>query len=257
MRPELAQTNPTIDTMLAHHSVRKYSNRPLDQDILDAVLAAALSAPTSSNMNSWSVITVRNPDLKRELAASTLGNEFINKAPVFLVWVADLNRAHGLCVKNDLDPVVLQYQEAILVATLDTALAAQNALVAAESLGLGACYVGGIRTNIDLVCDLLELPDYCFPLFGMTLGWPSKNDAAQVRPRLPLYARAFEESYKQGPIEAGIDELEAANTAYLDEQGRPGQSWIRNALGQWSNTEGLHGRELNRGVIAKRGLLDR
>lgn len=255
-RPALTHSNETIESMLSHHSVRKFSEKAVDSATLEAILAAALSSPTSSNQNSWSVVVIEDKQLKRELAQTTLGNDFINAAPLFLVWLADLSRAETICTGEGLTPAVLEYQEALLLGTIDCALAAQNAVVAAESLGLGTCYVGGIRTNIEAVSELLGLPQYCYPVVGLALGWPDPADSSGVRPRLDLSGRAFRDTYDAAGAKAAIERLEVDNASYMEQQGKPGQSWIKTSARRWSDVGTLRGRENNREVIARRGLLD-
>jgi nitroreductase len=242
--------------MLQHHSVRAFTNEPVPEDALQAILVSALSAATSSNQNSWSVVTVRDPERKKRLMESTGSNPFIAQAPVFFVWVADLSRAHRLAEAQGVDPVVLHYQEALLIATVDAALAAQNAVVAAESLGLGTCYVGGIRTQIDTVSELLNLPEYSYPVLGLSVGCPSPDDSAGVKPRLPLSAVAFDEQYDATAADAGIPVLERETSEYFASQGVAHHSWSEKSLIRWSSMRALRGRENNRGVIAARGLLD-
>lgn len=253
-RPQLPVSTPAIDVMTSHHSVRSYTEDPISEEHLLAILASASSAATSSNQNSWSVIVVRDHDLKHDLMEATGKNPFIAQAPVFLVWIADLSRAHRLAKKKDAIVDSLKYQEALLVGTIDATLAAQNAVVAAESFGMGTCYVGGIRTNIEKVCDLLNLPEYSYPVVGLSLGWPA--DQAEVKPRLPLNSVAFNEAYDVAAADAGIEILDRATAEYFDSQGFPGVIWSQKALRRWAGPEVMNGREKNREVIARRGLLD-
>ncbi|MSS84881.1 NADPH-dependent oxidoreductase [Actinomycetaceae bacterium WB03_NA08] len=253
-RQQLPVSTPAIDVMTSHHSVRRYADEPISEDHLLAILASASSAATSSNQNSWSVIVVRDRDLKHDLMEATGKNPFIAQAPVFLVWVADLSRAHRLAEKKHAVVDALQYQEALLVGTIDATLAAQNAVVAAESFGMGTCYVGGIRTNIEKVCGLLNLPEYSYPVVGLALGWPA--DQAGVKPRLPLSSVAFNETYDVAAADAGIEELDRTTAEYFESQGFPGVVWSQKALQRWAGPEVMNGREKNREVIARRGLLD-
>jgi Nitroreductase len=253
-RPELTVTNDTIRTILEHHSVREYSDAPISDAHIEAIIAAGSAAATSSNLNSWSVIVVRDSNMRRQLMETTGKNGFIMDAPVFLVWLADLSRSHRMAEQAGAAAEGLKYQEALLIGAVDVALAAQNAVVAAESLGLGTCYVGGIRTNIDQVCKLLELPMFCVPIVGMSLGWPDDN--ASVKPRLPLTAVAFEEKYDTAAADAGIEALEAETREYFASQGHNGVSWKKKTISRWQSPSALGGREKNRAKIAARGLED-
>lgn len=240
--------------MVKHHSVRKYHDEPVSEEDLQAITAAALSAPTSSNQNSWSVVVVRDPYRKRSLMRATGKNSFIDQAPVFMVWIADLSRAHRLAEREGRTYEALLYQEALLVGFVDAALAAQNAAVAAESLGLGTCYVGGIRTNIEEVCQILHLPAFAVPAFGLTIGWPADNGG--VKPRLPLSSVCFDEVYDSAAADQGIKTLESETREYFATQGYQDISWTQKALSRWENAASLGNRRNNREVIQGLGLAD-
>ena len=128
-----------LDLQLAHRSVRKFAPGEVSDDQLQAMVAAAQSAPTSSNLQPWSVVVVRDPARKARLAACAAGQRFIEEAPVLLVWVADLGRARRLAERAGVSVDAADYLETTIIGFVDTALAAQNAVVAAESLGLGTC----------------------------------------------------------------------------------------------------------------------
>lgn len=244
--------------MINHHSVRKYVPGPLPEEDLHAVLVAAQSAPTSSGQHAWSVVIVEQDARKQELSSLTgRGNPFIAEAGAFLVFCGDLSRQAWLAEQQEVTLPALDYQEALLVATVDASLAAQNAVVAAESLGYGTCYVGGIRTNLTEVCSLLDLPPYAFPLVGLAIGYRSQEDQATVRPRLPLTALAHKETYSQTMSQSGIDSLERANREYFEQQGRPQVSWKERSVRRWLSTESSNKRLANRERIAERGFLDR
>lgn len=256
-RPSLEVTNGTIDSILAHKVVRAFSDKPVTPAELEAILAAALSAPTSSNQNCWSVVAVRDPKVKAEVTAATGRNEFLNDAPVLLVWLADLSRAHKLCEDAGVQAEVMDYQEGLLIATIDVALASQNALVAAESLGMGTCYIGGIRTDIERVAELLDLPQYCYPVLGMAIGWPSEEGQGTVKPRIELSARAFEDRYDGSGTEEAMDKMERENNEMLESLGLQPMSWKQFCVKHWSDVDSMAGRAHNREIIAGRGFLDR
>lgn len=258
-RPVLATeaTNDTITRLLAHRSVRRYGTAPVTAEVVEALAAAAQSAATSSSQHAWSVIEVRDPARKAELASLTGSNPFINDAPVFLVFVVDLSRQARLAKQRGAGMEALQYQEALLVGTVDAALAAQNTVVAAESLGLGTCYVGGIRTHLEEVSELLRLPDYTFPLVGLALGWPESTDTAGVKPRPPKNSVWFQEAYAEADADAGLAQLEEDTREYYESQGVPGYSWARRALSRWRDRDSIQGRADNSAKIAAKGFTAR
>jgi nitroreductase len=193
---------PTIDQIYKHTSIRRYKSDPLPRELVEDIVAAGQRASTSSNLQTYSAIAVDDP-IKRSRLAELCGNQaFIREAPVFIAWCADLSRLERICQMRAYS-FVSEYVENFLVAVIDVALVMQNAALAAESLGLGICYIGAIRNHPDEIIDLLELPRLVFPLVGMTLGWP--NVEAKPRPRLPTRAIFHWDKYNS---EAEKDALE-------------------------------------------------
>ena len=176
---------PTIDLIHKHGSVRNYKPDPLDRDIIKMIVHAGQKAATSSNLQLYSVVVTQEL-AERRMLQEWCGNQgHISQAPVFLTWCADLSRIDRICSVKNLSHQS-GYVENFLLAAVDASIAAQNAALAAESIGLGFCYIGAIRNKPRQVIELLKLPQLVFPLFGMTVGWPISPPT--VRPRLPLNA---------------------------------------------------------------------
>jgi FMN reductase (NADPH) len=186
--------NQTIETLLNHRSIRKFKEDPVSEDQLSTILDAAQQASTSSYMMAYSIIGVTDPNKKSELAEIT-GQEYVKDNGHLFVFCADLHR-HTLHAADkqyeDMKPN-LENSEHFLVSAIDAALAAQNAAIAAESMGLGICYIGSIRNQLDRVDQLLSLPKHVIPLFGMVLGVPAHEP--NKKPRLPRKAVYFENEY--------------------------------------------------------------
>jgi len=185
-------TNPTIDTMQAHRSIRKFQNKPITNEILETILSAAQCAATSNHVQAYTIIQIRKPTMRQTIAEICGHQAWIVQAPVFLVFCADLNRLQTACERYGKE-MALGYAEQFIVATVDTALIGQNTLLAAESLGLGGVFIGAVRNDPQKICDLLEIPDQAYPVFGMCLGYP--DDDPPVKPRLPLEAIFKQETY--------------------------------------------------------------
>jgi FMN reductase (NADPH) len=184
--------NTTLDLIHRHASVRRYKPDPVPASVIEAVVAAGQRASTSSNMQAYSVVAVTDA-AKRQRLADLCGNQqFIAEAPVFLAWLADLARLDRACQLRGYAQVT-ERVESFLIPAVDCAIAAQNAALAAESLGLGMCYIGSIRNNPQEVIELLGLPRLTFPITGMTLGWPAREP--RLKPRLPLEAILHWETY--------------------------------------------------------------
>jgi FMN reductase (NADPH) len=191
--------NPTLDLIHRHASVRHYKPDPVPASIIETIVASAQCASTSSNLQAYSVVAITDATKREKLAALCDNQLFICAAPTFLAWCVDLARLDRVCELRGYTQVT-EYTENFLIAAVDVALAAQNAALAAESLGLGICYVGALRNDPQEVIPLLGLPRLVFPLFGMTLGWPAKE--AHVKPRLPLKAVLHWEKYNPGQEDA-------------------------------------------------------
>ncbi|GAA3114751.1 NADPH-dependent oxidoreductase [Rhizobium viscosum] len=176
--------NAHIEHMMNHRSVRRFLPDGLPDGALETMVAAAQSASSSSNLHMWSVIAVTDPEVKSELyRVSGWGNPFIEDAPAFLLWVADQSRNNAISKAAGGSAIVHDYLDALVMATIDTALAAQNAALAAESLGLGVVYIGGMRNKSQEVADLLDLPGYSYVTFGMVVGYPAPEAQGRLRPR--------------------------------------------------------------------------
>ncbi|MGA2784468.1 MAG: NADPH-dependent oxidoreductase [Candidatus Bathyarchaeia archaeon] len=175
----------TIELIHSHGSVRGYKPDPVPAETIERIVAAAQHSSTSSNLQMMSVVAVTDAPTRNRLAELCGNQKHISAAPVFLAWCADLNRLDRVCELRGYKQVT-EYVENFLIAAIDVSLASQTGALAAESLGLGICYIGGIRDNPREVIDLLALPRLVFPVMGMTVGWPAAKP--RVRPRLPIHA---------------------------------------------------------------------
>jgi FMN reductase (NADPH) len=204
--------NSTINQLQQHRSIRKYKSDPLTEEQLKAIIESAQSAPTSSNMQAYSVIAVTNPETKRELAKLAANQPYIEECPVFLVWCADLHRLqHATAAVEEVQ--MPTSTEIFIIATVDAALAAQNATLAAESLGLGTVYIGGIRDNIRDISKLLRLPKFVYPVFGMCVGYPDQEPTH--RPRLPVEAILHREHYSTDHYDASIEQYNQSLQTFM------------------------------------------
>lgn len=180
---------PTIDLLRAHRSIRHYTDEPITEAQREAIIASAQAASTSSFLQCSSIIRVTDKALREKLVELTGGQQHVAQAAEFWVFCADFNRHLQICPQAQLG-----LAEQLLLGVVDTAMMGQNALTAAESLGLGGVYIGGIRNSIEAVTGLLELPKHVLPLFGLCLGWPA--DDPQVKPRLPASLVVHENRYQ-------------------------------------------------------------
>ncbi|MFT6987562.1 MAG: FMN reductase (NADPH) [Psychromonas sp.] len=186
--------NQVIDLLNNHRSIRKFTAESISKEKLNAIIQAAGSAATSNNIQAYSIINITNNDNRKELAALAGSQTWVEKSPVFLVFCADLKRSEDVCHYEQKE-MASGYTEQFLIATVDATLAAQNAMVAAESLGLGGVFIGGIRNNPEKVCQLLKIPDHVYPVFGMCLGYP--DEKPEQKPRLPVEVTLMENYYSE------------------------------------------------------------
>ena len=191
----------TIKLMKAHTSVRCFQEQEIPQADLEEILTAGQMASSWKNFQSYSVILVRSQE-KKDALYELVPQEAIRQSAAFLLFVGDLNRAEkGASLHTDtFQP---QGVEGLLITSVDAALAGQNALLAAESLGYGGVIIGLVRYKSEEVAELFNLPDYTYPVFGIALGVPDQQH--DVKPRLPLSQVVFEEEYQEQSVEAILD----------------------------------------------------
>ncbi|MEI8595938.1 oxygen-insensitive NADPH nitroreductase [Photobacterium sp. Hal280] len=197
--------NQTIDTILAHRSIRRFTSEPIQADVLSTLLDCAIAASSSSFIQCVSVIRVADTDKRTQLAHLAGDQPYVASAAEFLVFCVDFHRHLQIHPEAQLG-----FTEQTLIGAVDAALMAQNCLLAAESLGLGGVYIGGIRNNPAEVAALLDMPKHVMPVFGLCLGYPDQNPEA--KPRLPQSLVIHQNSYQQ--------ELDRHQLAEYDEKVR-------------------------------------
>jgi len=253
--PRPAQWNDTLDLLLAHRSHRAYLPEKLPEGALETIVAAAQSASTSSNLQVWSVVAVEDQERKNRIADLCGGQQHVRDCAVLLVWLSDLARLEKLGADKGRDAGALPYLELFLTGVVDAALAAQNATVALEALGLGCCFIGAMRNKPEEVAAELDLPKNVFAVFGMTVGRPDPNAGADVKPRLGQGAVLHREHYVWGEAQReAIDTLDEKFKDFQKEQNLPEQGWIRQVLSRVRGPDAMSGREKLKDVLAKLGI---
>jgi len=252
--PPAGANTAVLHHLLAHRSVRAYLPDALPEGTLAHLVAAAQSAPTSSNLQAWSVLAVTDPERKARLSEWSRDQAHIRQAPLFLVWLADLSRldrvAQGLGLPSDAN----QYLEQFLVASIDASLAAQNAVVAAEALGLGTVYIGALRNRAPEVAAELKLPAHVFPLFGLCVGHPDPAQPAAVKPRLAQSVVLHHEHYSAEAEAAEVPRYDQAIQAFQRDQGLPPVPWSQQASQRVAGPQSLSGRDHLRRFITWQGF---
>lgn len=252
--PAAGPWNAQIEALLAHRSVRGYRSDALPEGTLETLVAAAQSAATSSNLQTWSVVAVTDPAAKAVLAKVANNQKHIEQCPLFLVWLADISRNRRLAEAEGAELVGAAYLETFLVAAIDAALAAQNATVAAESLGLSTVYIGALRNDPLAVKALLGLPDGAMGVFGLCVGYAAPEAAGEVKPRLPQDAVLHRGRYRCADEPALRAAYDARMTAFSQRNEMAADNWTRRVINRLGSIAALNGRDKLAGIVRAMGF---
>jgi nitroreductase len=240
--------------LLGHRSVRSYLPDPLPAGTLEALIAAAQSAATSSNLQSWSVVAVTDPARKARLAALAGGQRHIAECPLFLVWIADLARLRAIGDAGGLPTTGLDHLEMFVIAAIDAAIAAQNAVVAAEALGLGTVYIGALRNRPEEVAAEVGLPPLAAALFGLCVGHPDPARPGRVKPRLPQTSVLHHERYDQAAALAPVAAYDRTMAAFNAEERTGIADWSGHSQRRVAGPTSLNGRDRLGAALAALGF---
>ena len=187
--------NPVLQQLHDRKSVRVYEDRPIPAEIKRAVLEAAIQAPTAGNMALYTILDITDPEKKAALSKSCDDQPFIATAPMVLIFCADYHRWYDVFCQY-VDQVRKPDTGDLFLAQADALIAAQNAVVAAHSLGLGSCYIGDITENYEYHRQLLNLPKYVVPAAMLCFGYPTQQQESRPKPpRHPLEDLVHENVY--------------------------------------------------------------
>lgn len=227
-------------------SVRAYEDKGIPKDIKESIINAAMRAPTAGNMMLYSIIDITDQSIKNTLVKTCDNQPFIAKAPLVLVFVADYQRWIDYYMECDVPKICNEKSEKmrtpqegdLLLACCDALIAAQNAVIAAESFGLGSCYIGDIMENYEIHRDLFDLPDYTFPITMVCFGYPTEQQKQRTQPeRFDKEFIVFNNKYKR--LESGdFKEMFSSyeNLKFLPGASNMGQhSYIRKFSAEFSD----------------------
>lgn len=192
-----------LEKLNERRTIRKYTDQKVDQELLTKLLETAFRASNTGNMQAYSVVVTTNETIKEKLSPAHFNQPMIKQAPVVLTFCADYNRFTKWCEQRDADPGYDNFQS-FMATTIDTLIAAQTFCVAAESEGLGICYIGTTTYNAKEIIDTLNLPKLVVPITTITLGYPAEKP--ELTDRLPLKAVVHTETY-QDYSSTEIDDL--------------------------------------------------
>lgn len=186
--------NKIIELLKNRRSYRDFDeNYVLPAEDLQAILDASRQAPSWMNGQFYSIVVIKDKQLREQLVKWNPGNPHMLKSSAFLLFIGDLHRTKMVSEAHNSAYPIDESIEPILLATTDAALALENAVIAAESLGLGTVVVGSIRKHGQEISQLIGLPDNTFPLFGLSIGKPVIE--MKVKPRLPEAAVVHYDRY--------------------------------------------------------------
>lgn len=198
-----------LNILTKHRSIRKYTGATISDDMLDRILEAGCRASTTGNMQVYSIVVNRSAEMKKKLAGCHFNQPMVEKAPVVLTFCADFNRFNLWCRQNNAEPGYDNFLS-FFTAAIDALLVAQNVCIAAESEGLGICYLGTTTYLAGKIIEVLGLPAGVVPVTTVTMGWPAENP--MLADRLGLDAIVHRETYKNFSKE-DITRLYAAREA--------------------------------------------
>lgn len=182
-----------MNLMKQHTSIRNFKDKKLSEQTKNELITVAQSGSSSNFVQAYSIIDVTDPKIREEIGNISQSAPYVIKSGAFFIFSIDFYRHAQILKKAGLSLAGISNVEALLVGAVDTTIAGQNMALAAESQGLGICYIGGIRNDIIQVADLLHLPKYTVPLFGLTIGYPASKN--QLKPRLPRKNISFKNTY--------------------------------------------------------------
>ncbi|MBS0224515.1 MAG: NADPH-dependent oxidoreductase [Proteobacteria bacterium] len=252
--PSVGPWNDTITSLLRHRSVRGYRPDPVPAGTLETLIAAAQSAATSSNMQWSSAIAVTDPAKKKVLAEIAGGQKHIEECPLFIAWVADMARNQRISDQEKVDFACMPWLETFMVACIDVALAAQNAVVAAESIGLSTVYIGAMRNDPVRVAELLGLPRQAFVVFGLCVGYATEKAVGEVKPRLPQGIVLHHERYDAGQEAKLRQSYDAEMTKFSQRHELQAATWTQRVLNRLGPLRSMNGREKMRTALASLGF---
>ena len=231
--------NPVLESLFKHKSIRKYKNQPLEDEKLNLIIKAAQAAPTWCNGEQVSIIVIKEQSQKDKIKDLCWGQKYISTCSVFLVFCADFYRCSIAFEKagksKEEFEKYIKNIDTVFIGCHDVGISMQNAVVAAESMGLGTVDIGAIRYKSLEVVKELNLPKYVIPICGLCVGYP--DDDPGIKPRLPMSAVCFEGKYDTEKAKAGIDEYDETMKNYLAkrETNARDSNWSKSISGAYTS----------------------
>lgn len=206
--------NDTVKTLKSHRAYRHFkAGRPVCAEHVQTIIDCARQAPSWMNGQHYTIINISDEALRRRIVGLQPANPQVGTCGLFLIFIADLNRARLCSEAYGGSFSAATHSDSLITAVTDASLAAQNAAVAAESLGYGTCFIGGMRFIAQELIELLQLPRHTMPVFGLCIGEPDID--MRLKPRLPQATVYAENRYPdEQTLSDGLEAYEATMTAF-------------------------------------------
>lgn len=234
--------NEIIKSLQNRKSIRVYEDKPISLDDKQLILQSAMEAPTAGNQQMYTILDITDQELKDKLAVSCDNQPFIAKAPMVLIFCADMQKWFDAFVEGGARPRKPAEGDFALSIT-DAVIAAQNAVVAAESLGIGSCYIGDIMEQCEFHRELLHLPEYVFPAAMLVLGYPTKQQKERKKPKRCRLEDIVQENTYQRRNGESLRKMFEKETI---EKGKTFEEWTRAFCERKYNSD--FSREMSRSV---------
>ena len=208
--------NAILQAQSTHKSIRQYTDKTIDDALLKQLIQCAQGAASSSFIQAYSIVQVTNKDNRAKIATLAGGQKWVESAAEFLIICADLTRVEQCSLEQGLGELEGN-AEHFIAATTDATFMAQNLMLGAESVGLGAVFIGGIRNDPAQVAELLHLPKQVYPVFGLCLGYPDTQP--DLKPRLPVDVILHKDSYDSSRCADDVKTYDAQMQAYYQSRG--------------------------------------
>ena len=232
--------NEVIRQLAARKSTRAFLDKPIPPEAKQAILQAAVMAPTAGNQQLYTILDITDQNIKNQLVKSCDNQPFIASAPMVLIFCADCRKWYEAFRAAGCEPRKPGVGD-LLLAVSDTNIAAQNAVVAAESLGIGSCYIGDVMENAEVHQQMLKLPKYVFPAAMLVFGYPTQQQKERVKPeRVEMKHVVHENAYREMDAEE-LEEMFAYKAAQ-----RTYREWMQAFCDRKFNSD--FSREMSRSV---------
>ncbi|MEM9777606.1 MAG: NADPH-dependent oxidoreductase [Chloroflexota bacterium] len=214
----MSTATETTTVLNNHVTIRAFTDQNVPDEMVNAILDAARRSPTSSNMQTYSIVVVRNQETKKKLAVMAGNQKHIETCPVFFAFCADISRLEAACAMHG--EKLVRGLETTLVSSVDAALVGMSANTAAESFGLGVVMIGGMRNHPQQAAELLGLPDGSYVVYGMCIGYAEESQIPDQKPRLPRDLVVHYEKYSEADPTSLLEQHDQELANHYNAQGR-------------------------------------